>query len=134
MIPSPHLLKTVRESRIDISQEYTALCSELDMQKKIKNSFKQHPFLWLGGAVSAGLLTTLLGGKNSIARPQSKSTTASYPHPPTAENPASSLSQVGWLAGALQIGKVLYPILRPLMLEFAQKFVQNTVAKKSRST
>ena len=79
MTPSPLLLKAVRESRIDISQEYRALCSELDFQKKIKHSFKQYPFRWLGGAVSAGLLTTFFGVKASSSRSISQSSKTPSP-------------------------------------------------------
>lgn len=137
MTPSPLFLKAVRESRIDISQEYRALCSELDFQKKIKHSFKQHPFRWLGGAVSAGLLTTFLGVKASSSRsiPQSSKTPSPALGAKGVANPegaAGTLAKVGWLAGAIEVGKLLYPILRPVALEFAQKFVQGTFAKKNR--
>lgn len=123
MTPSPHLLKAVRESRLDISQEYIALCSELDFRKKIKLSFKQHPFLWLGGAAGAGLLSTFFGMKPAAKRG------TSIPH---AASTAGTFSKVGWLAGALEIGKLLYPILRPVLLEFANKTVQSSLSKKSR--
>ncbi len=129
MTPSPLLLKAVRESRLEIAQEYGALCSELDLQKKIKQSFKQHPFLWLTGAVSAGLLTTLFGLKRSPDRVVS----AVAPVSTGSVSSSGTLAKAGWVAGALQIGKLLYPILKPIILEFAHKSVQSSLAKKGKS-
>jgi hypothetical protein len=125
MTPSPLLIKAVRESRLEISQEYTALCSELDFQKKIKNSFKQHPFFWLGGAVSAGLLTTLFGFKRSAYPASTAATTAVK-----AIGSAGAISKVGWVASAFEIGKFLYPILRPMVVDFANKSMQRNLAKR----
>jgi hypothetical protein len=132
MTPSHLLLKAVRESRADIAQEYTALCSELDVQKKIKRSFKQHPFLWLGGAAGAGLLTTLFGGRSSSPAPSPSSAKAGAPTPSavTNANAEKALATAGWMAGALEIGKLLYPVLRPIVLEFAQKALQSTLVKR----
>ncbi|MEI6321493.1 MAG: hypothetical protein WCP60_00130 [bacterium] len=129
MTPSPLLLKAVRESRLEIAQEYSALCSELDLQKKIKQSFKQHPFLWLTGAVSAGLLTTIFGMRRSPDRAVSTvaaSSTGSI-------SPSVTLAKAGWVAGALQVGKLLYPILKPIILEYAHKTVQGGLAKKNKT-
>ena len=126
MTPSPLLLKAVRESRLDISQEYKALCGELDVQKKFKHSVKQHPLLWLAGAAGAGFLTTIFGAKRTKKQtPQPRVT------PPLGAT--SSLAKVGWLAGALEVGKLLYPVLRPVVMEFAKKSIQSTLAKNARS-
>jgi hypothetical protein len=126
MTPSPLLLKAVRESRLDISQEYKALCGELDLQKKIKHSVKQHPLLWLTGAAGAGLLTTIFGAKRIIRQ-------TPLPRVTTPQGAAPSLAKVGWLAGALEVGKLLYPVLRPVVMEFAKKSIQSTLAKNTRS-
>ena len=126
MSPSPLLLKAVRESRNDIAEEYAALCGELDFQKKFKLSVKQHPLLWLSGAAGAGLLTTLFGIKRSAS-------SNTPPLPSSAVDSGTALSKIGWLAGALEIGKLLYPILRPVVMNFAQKSIQSTLAKRTRS-
>jgi hypothetical protein len=126
MTPSPLLLKAVRESRLDISQEYKALCGELDLQKKIKHSVKQHPLLWLTGAAGAGLLTTIFGAKRIIRQ-------TPLPRVTTPQGAAPALAKVGWLAGALEVGKLLYPVLRPVVMEFAKKSIQSTLAKNTRS-
>lgn len=128
MTPSPLLLKAVRESRVEIAQEYGALCSELDLQKKIKQSFKQHPFLWLTGAVSAGLLTTIFG----LRRSPDRAVSAVAPSPAGGISPSGTLAKAGWVAGALQVGKLLYPILKPIILEYAHKTVQGSLAKKGK--
>ena len=128
MTPSPLLLKAVRESRLEIAQEYTALCSELDLQKKVKQSFKQHPFVWLSGAAGAGLLTTFFGMKRSsvpiaasVASPTKESLT-----------PSGAFSKAGWIAGTFEIGKMLFPILKPVILEFAHKAVQSGLSRKGK--
>ena len=128
MIPSPQLLNAVRESRLEIAQEYTALCSELDLQKKIKQSFKQHPLLWLSGAAGAGLLTTVFGMKRSPDR------VASSVASPSRESvaPSGAFSKAGWMAGTFEISKMLFPILKPLILDFAHKAVQSGLARKGK--
>ena len=126
MTSFPLLLKAVRESRLDISQEYKALCEELDLQKKFKHSVKKHPLFWLAGAAGAGFLTTIFGAKRTKNQTAQSRTTAPLVAAP-------SLAKVGWLAGALEIGKLLYPVLRPVVVKFAQKSIQSTLAKNARS-
>lgn len=111
---------------MNIAQEYAALCGELDFQKKFKNSVKQHPLRWLAGAATAGLLTTFFGSRGSASRKGS-------PTPPTPLGTGATLAKVGWWAGALEIGKLLYPVLRPVVMEFAQKTIQGTLAKRART-
>ena len=131
MTPSPQLIRAVRESRLDIAREYAGLLSELDVKKKLKTSFKLHPFRWIGGAALAGIATSLFGA----ARP--RKTAGRHTDSPSA--PLSppigigALSKVGWLAGTLELAKLLYPVLRPLILDFARKSLQRSLSKKSDS-
>lgn len=113
---------------MEIAQEYTALCSELDLQKKIKQSFKQHPFLWLSGAMGAGLLTTVFGKKRSTDRVAHADTNSSIASVPL----SGTLAKAGWMAGTFELGKLLFPLMKPIILEFAQKAVQSSLAKKSK--
>jgi hypothetical protein len=131
MSPSPELLKlqqSVRESRISISREYSGLLSELDFKKRFVESFRQHPLRWIGGAATAGLVATLFGGSRSKS---SRKVTPGQGVSPTVQTPGSSV-KTGWLSGALEIGKFLYPILRPLALEFATNAAQSALAKRNR--
>ena len=123
---SPHLIRAVRESRIDISREYQGLLGELDLQKKLSNSVKHHPLRWMAGAVTAGLLTTFFGVRRSgvVAKAPEQTTT----FPANAGN--IPFTKIGWLTGALEIGRLLYPVLRPVVMELANNAVQNGLAKK----
>jgi hypothetical protein len=117
------LQQSVRESRIGISREYAGLLSDLDLQKRFTESVKRHPLGWIGGAAAAGLLATLFGGR-------CKATSVSGKSPRQAVSPAgeitgaSSFTKAGWIAGALEVGKLLYPILRPVAVEFLTNAAQ----------
>lgn len=130
--PSPELLKlqqAVRESRLGISREYAGLLSDLDIQKRFTESVRRHPLGWIGGAAVTGLLATLLGGRSrsSVTKP------SRHPSLPPEVSPASGgLSKAGWLAGALEIGKLLYPVLRPVAVELIGRAAQAGLAKKQR--
>ncbi len=128
--PSPELLKlqqAVRESRLGISREYAGLLSDLDIQKRFTESVRRHPLGWIGGAAVTGLLATFLGGRRSSGKHIARH--SSLP----AEAPASgALSKAGWLAGALEIGKLLYPVLRPVAVELIGRAAQAGLAKKQR--
>ena len=128
MRPSPQLIRAVRESRIEISREYSGLLSDLDVRKRFRNSFKNHPLRWIGGAAVAGILTSVFGTKRS--KKTAKIATAS-PLEPTISGSAT-VSKVGWWTGALEVSKLLYPVLKPLVLEFASNAVQGALAKKTK--
>ena len=125
---SPHLIRAVRESRIDIAREYSGLLSDLDVRKKFRNSFRNHPLRWVGGAAVAGILTSLFGSRESQKTIKPPASTV----PQSAAGEKATLSKAGWWAGALEVVKLLYPVLRPLLLEFASNAVQSGFAKKNR--
>jgi hypothetical protein len=120
------LQQAVRESRITISQEYKGLIDDLDVRKKITASVKHHPLRWIGGAALAGLLATLFGSRSSTAR---RSSPAVIP----ASSPSGTVGAfpgAGWIAGALEIGRILYPILRPLVVEWIGNAAKSSLGKK----
>jgi hypothetical protein len=125
------LQQSVRESRLGISREYAGLLSELDLQKRFTESVKRHPLGWIGGAAAAGLLATLFGGRRKASSVSGKSPLqAASPAGETAG--ASSFSKAGWIAGALEVGKLLYPILRPVVVEFVSNAARSGLAKRGR--
>ena len=125
------LQQSVRESRLGISREYAGLLSELDLQKRFTESVKRHPLSWIGGAAAAGLLATLFGGRRKAPSVSGKSPRqAASPAEETAG--ASSFSKAGWIAGALEVGKLLYPILRPVVVEFVSNAARSGLAKRGR--
>ncbi len=130
MISSSELFKlqqAVRESRITISREYAGLLSDLDIQKRVTESFRHHPLRWIGGTLVAGMLATLLG--RSKKKPSKKSEAAPLL---LASAKGASLSKIGWLAATLEVGKLLYPILRPAIVEFISHASQSALAKRGR--
>jgi hypothetical protein len=110
----PRLRQQIHDSRIRLSREYSGLVEELDVPKRFARSVRNHPFGWIGGAAITGLFLTLFGRgrKTSPAR-------SSVPAP--VQTTPSALSRAGLLAGALQVGRLLYPVLRPVILEYAGK-------------
>jgi len=128
MSPSPLLIKAVRESRIEISREYSGLLSDLDIQKKFRNSFKNHPLRWIGGAAVAGILTSVFGAKRSKKTPKPAALVAAA----STVTGSTAMSKAGWWAGALEVGKLLYPVFKPLVLEFARNIMQEGLTKKTR--
>jgi hypothetical protein len=121
------LQQSVRESRSDLSREYSGLVHELDFRRRFSESVKRHPLGWIGGAVSAGLLATLLGtgSRKKTASPAAATTVA-----------ASTLGRTGWIAGALEVGRILYPVVKPILMPVVTELLGNItrsgLAKKGR--
>jgi hypothetical protein len=121
------LQQAVRESRSDLSREYSGLVHELDFRRRFSESVKRHPLGWIGGAVSAGLLATLFGtgSRKKTASPATATTVA-----------ASTLGRTGWIAGALEVGRILYPVVKPILMPVVTELLGNItrsgLAKKGR--
>jgi len=121
------LQQAVRESRSDLSHEYSGLVHELDFRRRFSESVKRHPLGWIGGAVSAGLLATLFGtgSRKKTASPAAATTVA-----------ASTLGRTGWIAGALEVGRILYPVVKPILMPVVTELLGNLtrsgLAKKGR--
>lgn len=132
MSDSPELIRLrqeIRESRHGISREYAGLLSDLDFQKRFTESVKRHPLGWIGGAAAAGLVATLFGGRRKTPAPVSKRPAET----PAAETPrGNAFSKAGWVAGALEVGKLLYPVLRPVVIQFVSNAAKSGLAKRSR--
>lgn len=134
--PSPEsrellkLRQELRESRASVVREYSALLSDLDLRKRFTESVKRHPLGWIGGAAAAGLLATLFGGGKAGKKGAPK---ASSPPVTGAGTPAGGgLAKAGWIGAALEVGKLLYPILRPVVVEFAGNAARSVLAKRGR--
>jgi hypothetical protein len=140
MTSSPELIRlqqSVRESRISISKEYAGLISELDFKKRFTESVRHHPLRWIGGAAGVGLLATIFGGGKGSTRKSSLTsagsvTSVAAPMLGAAAQGASTLSKISWVGGAIEIGKLLYPILRPVVVEFVSNATQAGLSKRTR--
>ena len=116
------LRQEVRDSRQNLGREYAGLLEELDMPKRFARSVRSHPLGWIGGAATAGFLLTAFGRSGRTDHPKTPSSSPKTP----ATAPASDagrfvLSKAGIFSGALQVGRLLYPVLRPVILEYASK-------------
>lgn len=132
MSESPELVRLrqeIRESRHGISREYAGLLSELDFQKRFAESVKRHPLGWIGGAAAAGLIATLFGGRRKAPAPLSKVPAATVAAETARGN---AFSRAGWIAGALEVAKVLYPVLRPVVIQFVSNAAKSGLAKRNR--
>ena len=135
------LQQTVRESRLGIAKEYEGLMEDLDVQKRFQNSFRHHPVRWISGAAVAGLLTTLIRfkgssqGKGKISKTMTHGNQADPGSQPSFPSPLSSgIPQTsGWMPGVLQVGKLLFPILQPIIMEWIGSATQSALARKPRN-
>jgi hypothetical protein len=118
------LQQAVRESRADISREYSGLLHELDFRRRFTESVKRHPLGWIGGAVSAGLLATLFGTGSRKKSPASAASKTDFP--------SSLPARAGWIAGAIEIGRILYPVLRPVVTELLGNAARSGLARRGR--
>lgn len=129
MSPDPEMIRlqqAVRESRANVNREYSGVVREFDFKRRFTESVKRHPLGWIGGAVSAGLLAALFGP----GRPGKVSArAAAHPSAPTM---VPTLSRAGWIAGALEIGKLLFPVLRPVVTELLGNLARSGLAKRGR--
>ena len=130
------LQQSIRESRMAISRQYSGLVSDLDIQKRFTESVRHHPLRWVGGAAAAGLIATIFGGRRTSQASQGTSSKTSKkvsePIGTASVQAVGSLSKAGLIAGALEVGKVLYPILRPLVVELATNAAKAGLAKRGR--
>jgi len=122
------LQQQVRESRKAIAQEYAGLVADLDVRKRISESVKNHPLRWIGGAATAGLITTLFGRFKSSAE---RKTNLNRISNPVSTSSAGTLVKTGWIAGALEICRLLYPILRPLIVDVIDSASKSSFFKKN---
>ncbi len=131
------LQQGVRESRIAISRQYAGLLSDLDIQKRFTESVRHHPLRWIGGAATAGLIATFFGGRGGRDSRQETSPGAkqktSKKVAAASVQAVGTLTKVGWISGALEVGKILYPILKPLVVEFATNAAKAGLAKRRRT-
>ena len=135
---SPDLIRLrqdLRESRASVTREYSGLLSDLDLQKRFTESVKRHPLGWIGGAAAAGLLATLLGGgsrKSGKKIPTPSSSPSAGSVAGAAASVGGGLTKAGWIGAALEVGKLLYPILRPVVVEFVSNAARSGLAKRGR--
>jgi hypothetical protein len=119
-------IQAIKASRREISAEFTGLVAELDVQRKVRDSVRTHPLQWLGSAGLLGVAASAFLRRASVPKPAASSGSRAL----KLAGEATALSKFGWLAGLVPLAKLVYPVLRPVLIEFATKTVQGAVAKK----
>ena len=108
-------------SRDRMGRELTGLRYELDVPRKVKDSFRNSPMVWVGAVAILGILmaTPLLGRKKVYVQPK-------FSWKGGKKSQGESLVEAGALVGVLKFAATL---LRPMLA----KFVANKVRDYTRS-
>jgi len=93
-------------SRDRLGRELNGLRYELDFPRKIKNSFRQQPAMWVGAITVVGLLVAVAPARRKKVYVRSKENSK--------QNDKSSL-EAGALVGILKFAATL---LRPTLIKF----------------
>ena len=110
------ILEDLRRSRLAIARDTNAISDQLNVSAKIQRSVKRHPLAWLGGAAALGYI---------FAGPKTKTITKIVPAksvpdentPPPAETKSSS----HFVEGSLRFFKVIFPLVRPVLMSYATR-------------
>jgi len=93
-------------SRDRLGRELNGLRYELDFPRKIKNSFRQQPAMWVGAITVVGLLVAVAPARRKKVYVRSKE---------NSKQNDKSLLQAGALVGILKFAATL---LRPTLIKF----------------
>jgi hypothetical protein len=114
----------------------------LTMPTRVARTPLDVPLRWVAGAATAGLIATLFGGRGGHRSRGGRQETSPGAKQKTSETVATAtvqgvgalttLSKVGWISGALEVGKILYPILKPLVVELATNAAKAGLSKRGR--
>jgi hypothetical protein len=93
-------------SRDRLGRELNGLRYELDFPRKVKNSFRQQPAMWIGAITVVGLLVAVAPARRKKVYVRSKE---------NSKQNDKSLLQAGALVGILKFAATL---LRPTLIKF----------------
>lgn len=93
-------------SRDRLGRELNGLRYELDFPRKVKNSFRQQPAMWVGAITVVGLLVAVAPARRKKVYVRSKE---------NSKQNDKSLLQAGALVGILKFAATL---LRPTLIKF----------------
>jgi hypothetical protein len=111
-------------SRDRLGRELSGLRYELDFPRKVKNSFRDQPAIWIGAIAVVGLLIAIAPArtKKIYVRPKDKR---------NSQENGKSLLEAGALVGILKFAATL---LRPALIKFVTNKVTGYSRTKSRTT
>jgi hypothetical protein len=128
-----NLRRNIRNSRGEIRDEYRGVVYELDFRRRFTESVKRHPLGWIGGAVTAGLAATLFGFGGRRTRDMVESGNEAPQRDQAISSSSPALARVGWIAGAIELGKILYPVLKPVLMPLLMPLATDLIGKATRS-
>jgi hypothetical protein len=115
------LLEELRQSRLALARDATAVAEELNLASKFKKAIRSRPLAWLGGAAAIGWI--LAGPKTRVV---SK----------TGKGKSSDLTEKSHPAGfwgiLLALFKIALPIARPALSAYAARRLGEMAEKISR--
>ena len=119
--------KVVHESRRMIALQHAGLHEELDIAARLRHSIQRKPWAWLGGALVAGGMTTFFKGHSSpkkiIIAGDTKKPSSSNAQKATAVS--LLLGESALAGGALQLGRFLFPLIKPALMAYATRKISD---------
>jgi hypothetical protein len=110
-------------SRERVARELSGLRYELDFPRKLKNSFRHQPAIWIGALVVVGLVLAVAPARREKV----------YVHDGSAEEKkragGKSLLEAGALVGALKFAATL---LRPVVVSFLTTKMRGYASSRAR--
>jgi hypothetical protein len=113
-------------SRDRMGRELTGLRYELDVPRKLKDSFRNSPVVWVGAVAILGILmaTPLLGRRKVYVRPK-------FSWRDGKKNQGQNLVEAGALVGVLKFAATL---LRPMLVKFVASKVRDYTRSRPSAT
>jgi hypothetical protein len=109
-------------SRDRMARELSGLRYELDFPRKIKNSFRDQPAIWIGALAAVGLLTAIAPARKKKVYIRAKNNSK--------EN-GKGLLEAGALVGVLKFAATL---LRPALMKFLTSKITGYSRRRSQAT
>jgi hypothetical protein len=109
-------------SRDRMARELSGLRYELNIPRKIKNSFRDQPAIWIGALAAVGLLTAIAPARKKKVYIRAKNNSK--------EN-GKGLLEAGALVGVLKFAATL---LRPALMKFLTSKITGYSRRRSQAT
>jgi len=121
------ILEELRRSRLAIARDTHAISDQLNISAKIRSSVKRHPLAWMGGAAALGYI---------FAGPKTKTITKIAPPQSVTDKknplPAEMKNTSHFAEGFLRLLKVVFPLVRPVLISYATRRMGEFAEKISR--
>ncbi|MEO6847724.1 MAG: hypothetical protein ABI443_09190 [Chthoniobacterales bacterium] len=125
------ILAELEKTRFAIAKNASGMRENLDVGKKIQSSVARHAYWWIGGAAILGFVLSGRGGGKSTKPIPAKR--ASKKSKPTEKDEIPEVIKKTTALTALVAGfKILLPILKPLITNYANKALIQMASRSAR--